>query len=102
MREAVALDNLVIAPGSKPETDIANLGYVRDDVLACLKALKADDFNDRSTATLTTVRGASRDVLLDSYVTQFKGPNGEIDRLYVKFRVSATWLTLHSFHLATK
>ncbi|WP_428103464.1 hypothetical protein [Candidatus Rariloculus sp.] len=87
---------------SKAETDTANLGYSLDDVIACLTSLQEDDFNDCSTVTLSASGGRSMRSYADSYVTEFKGPTEEVDKLYVKFRVSATWLFVHSFHLSTK
>ena len=102
VKQAAKLGNVVIEPGSRTQRDIANLDYSLDDVIACLSSLQEHEFNDCSVITLTARQNRSRDVFADSYVTKFAGPTGVTDRLYVKFRVAATWLTVHSFHLATR
>lgn len=102
MKNAAGLGNIVIEPRSKAQRDIGNLGYSLDDVIACLSSLQEHEFNDCSTVTLSARQGRSKEVSADSYVTKFTGPTGVTDKLYLKFRVSATWLTIHSFHLSTK
>lgn len=102
MKNAARLGNIVIEPRSKAQRDIANLEYSLDDVIACLSSLQEHEFNDCSTVTLSARQGRLIEVAADSYVTEFTGPTGAIDKLYVKFRVAATWLTIHSFHLSTK
>ena len=102
MKNAARLGNIVIEPRSKAQRDIANLEYSQDDVIACVLSLREDEFNDCSTVTLSARQGRPKEVSVDSYVTEFTGPTGVTDKLYVKFRVSATWLMIHSFHLSIK
>ena len=96
------LGNIVIEPKSKAQRDIANLEYSLANVIDCLSSLQEHQFNDCSTITMSAGQGKSKEIDVDSYVTEFAGPTGVTDKLYVKFRVSATWLTIHSFHLSTK
>ena len=76
------------------QKDYTNLGYFEENVVACCLALREENFI--KTVTYDDDRFK---IKCDEYLIDFPSPSGNIDSLYVKLRVSSSWVWLHSFHL---
>ena len=76
------------------ERDSTNLGYFEADIVACCLALSEENFVK---TVIYTYDGHK--TKCDVYHIDFRGPDGSLDSLYVKFRYNAGWVVLLSFHL---
>jgi hypothetical protein len=84
---------LVVAAGSKVENDAQNLGYDPDALNGCISSLQAEEFDH-------AVRYPGEKFWQDVYKIRRESPQGAIDDLYVKLKLTRNWVTvvLHSFH----
>lgn len=80
----------------KPQIDALNLGYSIEELVKCLCSLKDSQFIESKEYTLPQ---GNKTVIFDVYVTICTSSEGYLDTLYIKLRLSSSWLIIGSFHL---
>ncbi|OAD19863.1 hypothetical protein THIOM_004476 [Candidatus Thiomargarita nelsonii] len=80
----------------RPQIDAMNLGYSQDEIVKCLCSLSSSQFIESK--KYTTPRG-NKKVTFDVYIATCTNSEGQLDNLYIKLRLSSSWLIIGSFHL---
>jgi len=81
----------------RPQIDAINLGYSFDEIVECLCSLKSSQFIESKKYTMP--RG-NKTVTYDIYIATCTSKSQEYqDTLYIKLRLSSSWLIIGSFHL---
>jgi len=80
----------------RPQIDAINLGYSFDEIVKCLCSLKSSQFVDAKEYTLSQ---ENKTVIFDVYTATCANSQEYQDMLYIKLRLSSSWLIIGSFHL---
>ena len=88
-------ENNIILLGRKVEIDVANLGYFKADVAACIKNLWPSDFHK-------TIHYEDTKLTFDVYKGKCLSPSGEYEEVYMKLKLGCKGeicVEIGSFHL---
>jgi hypothetical protein len=80
----------------RPQIDAINLGYPYDELVKCLCSLKYSQFLESKEYTLSKRK---KSVIFDIYIATCTSSQKLKDTLYIKLRLSSSWLIIGSFHL---
>lgn len=79
-----------------PQIDAINLGYSFDEMVECLCSLKSSHFIESKKYTMPQ---GNKTVIYDIYIATCTSSQEYQDTLYIKLRLSSSWLIIGSFHL---
>ncbi len=94
IQNLIGIGNLNVNYIGSSERDATNIDYSDEDIKKCLLSLSQNHF----TETKEYLHGHNT-ALCDVYLIDYIRSEDCIDSLYIKFKYSASWLTLFSFHL---
>jgi hypothetical protein len=80
----------------RPQLSAISLGYSHQDLVNCLCSLTPSQFIE-SKGYLTP--RANKTVIFDVYLANCINSQGQRDTIYLKLRLSSSWLIIGSFHL---
>ncbi|EDN65811.1 hypothetical protein BGP_1991 [Beggiatoa sp. PS] len=80
----------------RPQIDAINLGYPFDKLVKCLCSLKYSQFIESKEYTLSK---GMKTAIFDIYIATCTSSQEYKDTLYIKLRLSSSWLIIGSFHL---
>jgi hypothetical protein len=95
--KAAKLGNIAYqGKNERPQIDAINLGYSFDKIVECLCSLKPSQFIESKEYTMPQ---GNKTVIFDIYIAACTSYQECQDTLYIKLRVSSSWLIIGSFHL---